>query len=733
MSAEDPQGPAVPPTRWACKLLSANDVGATGSHQSGILIPKNSPLLEVFPPPDPNEANPSCVFVARSPLLGEEWHVRLVFYNVAKNEYRLTGVTGMLRALGAQDGDVLCFAAGSADDVVLVSIGTETPDMLVAPPSGSPSTAEAVRPFESSQTGGTMSYAPDDPFVENDPDDAPDDPFVENDPDDAPDDAFVENDPDVARIVDALADTGYSFNSAVADIVDNSISHGEAAVISIHLGLNTADKVEFWIADDGCGMDRDDLVIAMRYGAPKRKDAHSLGKFGVGLKTASTSFARRLIVLTRPEDAAAPLNMAAWDLDKIGETRKWLLEVRDADAAQRDLFDNEREGMVDCGGHEGRCGTLVKWEKTHHILMTTAGTPAVNVQLVLKRVAKSLKAHLAMVFHRFLDPADSRARTVKIIVNGEEFEAWDPFLTSRGIKPEADFEFDAVEPKSLPQPKIRVVILPNKGMWEEAGYTLDDEKYAAVGLENQGIYLYRESRMLQAARWMGAGARETHLNALRVELDFTEELDDVFSLDMKKSQVNPSPEFTAELKKAMARFRREADRRQRKKASEAAAGAGRGGPTEAAITRLGGTLKVSTGGVGDDGSIVLTNNTGFHTVVDAAGAVVSDMVRIVPSTPLDKGLNIVRVESLPNAVLWEATMGDNGSTQVRLNVSHPWYVKAYVPNAENSALAQAIDFILFALGQAELNNMDDALKEVFEEFRVEVSRNLNRLVSHLVV
>ncbi len=707
MSAEDPRGPAVSPTRWACKLLSANDVGATGSHQSGILIPKNSPLLEVFPPLDPSEANPSCVFVARSPLLGDEWHVRLVFYNVAKNEYRLTGVTGMLRALGAQGGDVLCFAAGSADDVVLVSVGTETPDMLVAPPSGSPSTAEAVRPFESSQTGGTMSDAPDDPFVENDP--------------------------DVARIVDALADTGYSFNSAVADIVDNSISHGEAAVISIHLGLNTVGKVEFWIADDGCGMDRDGLVLAMRYGAPKRKDAHSLGKFGVGLKTASTSFARRLVVLTRPEDAAAPLKMAAWDLDTIGQTGKWLLEVRDADAAQCDLFDNEREGMVGCGGHQGRCGTLVKWEKVHHILMTTAGTPAVNVQLVLKRVTKSLKDHLAMVFHRFLDPADSRARTVKIIVNDEEFEAWDPFLTSRGIKPEADFEFDAVEPKSLPQPKIRVVILPNKDMWEEAGYALDDEKYAAVGLEQQGIYLYRENRMLQAAHWMGAGARETHLNALRVELDITEELDDVFSLDMKKSQVNPSPEFTAELKKAMARFRREADRRQRKKASEAAAGAGRGGPTEATITRLGGTLKVPAVEAGADGSIVLKNNTGSHTVVDAAGAVVSDIVRIVPSTPRDEGLNIVREESLPNAVLWEPTLSNNGRIQVRLNVSHPWYVKTYVPNAENSALAQAIDFILFALGQAELNNVDDALNEAFEEFRVEVSRNLNRLVSHLVV
>ncbi len=707
MSAEDPQGPTVPPTRWACKLLSANDVGATGSHQSGILIPKNSPLLEVFPPLDPNEANPSCVFVARSPLRGEEWHVRLVFYNVAKNEYRLTGVTRMLRALGAQGGDVLCFAAGSADDVVLVSVGTETPDMLVAPPGGSPSTAEAVRPFESSQTGGTMS--------------------------DAPDDAFVENDPDVARIVDALADTGYSFNSAVADIVDNSISHGEAAVISIHLGLNTADEVEFWIADDGCGMDRDGLVLAMRYGAPKRKDAHSLGKFGVGLKTASTSFARRLIVLTRPEDAAEPLNMAAWDLDKIGETGKWLLEVRDADAAQRDLFDNEREGMVDCGGHEGRCGTLVKWEKTHHILMTTAGAPAVNLQLVLKRVTESLKGYLAMVFHRFLDPADSRVRTVQIIVNDEELEAWDPFLTSRGIKPEADFEFDVVEPKSLPQPKMRVVILPNKDMWEKAGYKLDDEKYADVALEKQGIYLYRENRMLQAANWMGTGSKETHINTLRVELDITEEHDDFFSLDMKKSQVHPSPEFTAELRKRMARFRREADRRQRKKASDAAAGAGRGGPTEAAITRLGGTLKVSAGGVGDDGSIVLTNNTGSHTVVDAAGVVVSDMVRIVPSTPLDKGLNIVRVESLPNAVLWEATMGNNGSTQVRLNVSHPWYVKAYVPNAENSALAQAIDFILFALGQAELNNTDDMLKDAFEEFRVEVSRNLNKLVSHLVV
>jgi hypothetical protein len=297
------------------------------------------------------------------------------------------------------------------------------------------------------------------------------------------------------------------------------------------------------------------------------------------------------------------------------------------------------------------------------------------------------------------------------------------------MKAEESFVID-VDPPELTPPALRVVILPNRGQWEANGFTEDDEKYARVGIEQQGIYLYRENRMLTAAQWMDTGRRETHINTLRVELDFTEDLDELFALDMKKSQVNPRADFTAELKRRLERFRREADRRSRTQKSEAAAGAGRGGASETTIRKAEEDLALAKVETTSDGTVLLANRQGLHTIVDK-GTPVSEIVRIIPAGEPDEDLSIVREPSLPNGVLWEPTLA-NGKTQVRLNVGHDWYEKAYVPNAENASLAQALDFLLFAVAQAEVNNTDDSLRDAFEDFRIDISRNLRRLVRDLL-
>src|SRR5689334_2040585 len=105
--------------------------------------------------------------------------------------------------------------------------------------------------------------------------------------------------PDPGRMIEGLRDTGYEFNTAVADIIDNSIA-AKATVVSVGINMDFRGEVRVSVADNGIGMDRVELLNAMKYGSSRRDDPASLGKFGLGLKTASTAFCRRLSVITRP-------------------------------------------------------------------------------------------------------------------------------------------------------------------------------------------------------------------------------------------------------------------------------------------------------------------------------------------------------------------------------------------------------------------------------------------------
>ena len=107
--------------------------------------------------------------------------------------------------------------------------------------------------------------------------------------------------PDPERIVNGLRDTGYNFNTAIAYIVDNSIS-AKATVVNIDVTLDPELNVNVYISDNGCGMNMDGLKNAMKYGSSERPEKNSLGKFGLGLKTASTAFCRRFAVISRCEE-----------------------------------------------------------------------------------------------------------------------------------------------------------------------------------------------------------------------------------------------------------------------------------------------------------------------------------------------------------------------------------------------------------------------------------------------
>ena len=155
--------------------------------------------------------------------------------------------------------------------------------------------------------------------------------------------------PSAAVLVESMRDIGYSLQTAVADIIDNSITSGARR---IELLTDThSDNLSIGILDDGTGMSETELLEAMRPGSKSPLDSrpqHDLGRFGLGLKTASFSQCRRLTVLTRSRGMTS---CAVWDLDVIAKTDEWMVEV---------VSNTEH---IPWSSKLGDSGTLVVWQK----------------------------------------------------------------------------------------------------------------------------------------------------------------------------------------------------------------------------------------------------------------------------------------------------------------------------------------------------------------------------------
>jgi hypothetical protein len=519
----------------------------------------------------------------------------------------------------------------------------------------------------------------------------------------------VQAPPDPERTIESLRDTGYKFNTAIADIVDNSIA-AKATVIDLQILMDLRSAVRVSIADNGDGMDRKGLLNAMTYGSARRADPSSLGKFGLGLKTASTAFCRRLSVISRNGPEMKPLQ-ATWDLRHVAE-HGWELLVDDQ-------ADPEAVDHLQAVAH-GKSGTVVLWQQVDRLIkeyVTPSGTAAQNA---LDRAVKGLRDHLGMVFQRFIDPTDDRAPTVEIRVNDEKLLPWDPFCVAHSDKV-AD-EVVTIDAPGGKQAKIvfRAYILPRKEEFpSESAF-----KKSRLGNDSQGLYIYRENRLIQDATWLGMYSKEPHGTLLRAEFSFTHELDEVFDIDFKKSQISLNEDLWIAIKdELLTAPRREANSRYRQ------------GRKKDALKKAGDSHDSSNRNIASKESSIDTAqvdirdpNTGDAQVTNKHG---SFRIKLKIGSATKPGQVFVQpVDSLDDGALFEPTIID-GHKAVRINTSHPYYHKVYVPNLQSGVTVQGMDSLLWGLCMAELSTISDETARHFEEVRFEVSRILRRLVEDL--
>lgn len=363
--------------------------------------------------------------------------------------------------------------------------------------------------------------------------------------------------PDPAALIESMRAFGYSLPAAIADLVDNSIS-ARATTIDVRLHWAGEDS---WIAvvDDGDGMNADAVTSAMRLGSrnpDEARDPGDLGRFGLGLKTASFSQARCLTVATRARGGETETRH--WDLDHVTATRRWSLLF----AADRTAVPGV--ALLDGASH-GTAVVLTRLDR----LSGGSTLDDQDAHTHFLRHSESVRRHLAMTFHRFL-----HSHRLQISVNQHAVIAWDPFMTDTGqaqVGPTEQLRTDTGTVTVIPH------VLPHFSR-------ISTEQHSAAAgprgwNQHQGFYVYRAGRLLVDGGWLDLPlVAEEHYKLARIRVDLDNSMDHEWQIDVRKATARIPRFLSADMRRVANATRQKAARAYRHRGKRLAGIGGGGTP-----------------------------------------------------------------------------------------------------------------------------------------------------------
>ncbi|MEQ8885937.1 MAG: ATP-binding protein [Balneola sp.] len=336
-------------------------------------------------------------------------------------------------------------------------------------------------------------------------------------------------------LIESMRDIGYSLETAIADIIDNSIT-ANARNIHVRFSWNNANP---WIAiiDDGSGMDYNELVDAMRFVSQNpldKRHANDLGRFGLGMKTASISQCRCLTVLSKKN---YQVSCTQWDLDYLASlpNNNWSLKVIQPED------DNSNKILIDLSEKYLRnviSGTIVFWKELDRL---GEGSAKITKESQFDEAINHVRKHLELVFHRFLTPKVGHKK-IEIFFNENALVAFDPFNITKSTELHSE-EFLYENERITVQPYV----LPhhNKVSKTEWNKFSGERGY----LHEQGFYVYRNRRLIISRTWFRLIKKEELTKLLRVKVDIPNTLDHLWRIDIKKSNAFPPPRIREGLKR----------------------------------------------------------------------------------------------------------------------------------------------------------------------------------------
>jgi hypothetical protein len=331
-----------------------------------------------------------------------------------------------------------------------------------------------------------------------------------------------------------MRDLGYTLATAIADIVDNSIA-AKATEIIIFCDL-ARDEPTLVIVDNGEGMTKDQLIVAMKHGSVNPREERNpmdLGRFGLGLKASSFSQCRHLSVVSSQNSIRAG---ADWNLDLVREKDEWIISILDEGEIKQLPYVEFLSAT----------GTAVIWQKLDRLFENQFGDKRdeiVNEKLDL------VEKHLALVFHRFLAGEIKNRHRISIAINGHRIEPFDPFCRKNSATRILPEEIVRVEGKEI---RIQPYILPHHSRLSVAEYDYYQDR--SNFLSNQGAYIYRNGRLMTWGGWFRLVPKGEATKLARILIDFPNALDEKWTIDIKKSKAKPPHEVLQRIKQIIAKI-----------------------------------------------------------------------------------------------------------------------------------------------------------------------------------
>ena len=505
-----------------------------------------------------------------------------------------------------------------------------------------------------------------------------------------------ENLPNPSKLIESLRYLGYDNYSAIADLVDNSWDAG-AKTVKVWARIRHGEP-EIIISDDGGGMDEPVLVQAIKLGSLIEKDpASDLGKFGMGLVTASLSIAKQTVVLTKTQDGS--LFKAINDVEEIKRHNKFICFLGKAEPADLSLF-SELVG-------KSKSGTVVILRKCDNLQ---------NSNLAV--FSKTLSKHLARIFRYFLS-AD-RA----LFVNNEQLERidplkWDSSETEHFCDEKIEVKFQDGDKIIKDAIHVKLAVLPD--------VSAEGEKSKEQNIKTQGFYVMRNNREILDAVTLDLFSKHNDFNRFRGEIHFSGNLDKYMGMNFTKSGVKLGQSAVDQLSLFVSgQLRTIRNRIKKTQRSET--------PADVAEVHRGAELEIHK-----KSKLLMTPK--------------APMEKREPSTEKDEkpekqaetgGTREPRERQQPggfaaNCRFETASMGEAGviyeanqqgrTIIIRWNSDHPFYKRFVLENQQDKAMLAASDYLVYSLACAELVSLNDDNVELIQNFKTTMSVNLRTLLS----
>ena len=509
-------------------------------------------------------------------------------------------------------------------------------------------------------------------------------------------DQFKSNNPNAGRLISSLRNTGYDSYAAIEDIIDNSID-AQARVIKINVE-NKDNNLRVVIADNGIGMSEEVLDQALRLGSiTERSEVSDLGKFGMGLCTASISMALKLEVITKEKNS--PLYYSSQDLEEIQERNEFVKVLREASHAD----------IAQVMGLISESGTVV-------ILTKVDRLSDMNVS----QFASKLSKDISRIYRKFIESG------IEFYINGKKLDATDPLMLNH---PETQIYSDEVyelpifkDKKNKESIRVKIAILPD--------VNTELEKEMKMNIRTQGFYVLRNNREVANGITLDIFNKHNDFNRIRVELSFSATLDNEMGVRFTKDGISPNQVISDFLKQEI------------------------GGQMASIRNLLQKNKKASKDALIDhsNSETVIAQRAKLLITPDAQIEKRGPKLESPEKKEKDKDKsetkqskereNFIQTKTSPSGLgarFEAAAMGREGTLYetyqqgkiivIRWNTDHPFYDRVILANKDSKDIVSALDYLVFALASAELKNINADNVELMANVKSVMSTNLRALLS----